>query len=295
MKSTSHGIVDVAHQVGRKKTAPFSTPTSSRSRALVVARDLLRRARATRLLQLVGAGPGSRRSRARSCGGGTHESVPAAAALARSAAAADPQHRRDRRRARPSPTSQRRAAAAASASDLVDARRRPAGTSAPAASSAEPRDDQPRAAPAAARAGARRRSGRAPSSSSSTSPSSTSASSRSSCGGAQHVRLGRRMRPPQRGHEPVAHARRARSARPSLLASSRQREPARAAVGRRLLAGHAEQRPHEPAVARRHAQQRPPAGRGGEPVEDRLDLVAAPCARPRRRRRARPRARRAAA
>ena len=50
-------------------------------------------------------------------------------------------------------------------------------------------------------------------------------------------------------------------------------QPARLAVRGGLLARRAEQRPDQPAVARGHAQQRAPAGRGGEPVEHGLHLV----------------------
>ena len=45
--------VELAHEVGRKKTAPLSTPMSSRSRPLVVARDLGAEL-ADAVLQLVG-------------------------------------------------------------------------------------------------------------------------------------------------------------------------------------------------------------------------------------------------
>ena len=50
-------------------------------------------------------------------------------------------------------------------------------------------------------------------------------------------------------------------------------QPAGAAVRGRLLARDPEQRAHEPPRARRHAEQRPAAGRGGEPVQHGLDLV----------------------
>src|SRR5215218_6376347 len=50
-------------------------------------------------------------------------------------------------------------------------------------------------------------------------------------------------------------------------------EAAGLAVGGGLLAGGAEQRPRQATVTRTHPQQRPPARRGGEAVENRLDLV----------------------
>ena len=83
----------------------------------------------------------------------------------------------------------------------------------------------------------------------------------------------------------------------SFVGSSRQASPRAAqcaAVSSRVTA---EQRPHQPALARAHAEQRPAPGRGGEPVEHRLDLVgggvaggddaAAPARAPRPRRSAR--------
>jgi hypothetical protein len=45
-------------------------------------------------------------------------------------------------------------------------------------------------------------------------------------------------------------------------------------VRRGLLAGDAEQRADDDPVARRHPEQRPAPGRGREPVEDRLGLIA---------------------
>ena len=50
-------------------------------------------------------------------------------------------------------------------------------------------------------------------------------------------------------------------------------EAALFAVGGRLLAGEGEQRPHQAAVPGTHPEQGSAARRGGEPVEDRLDLV----------------------
>ena len=50
-------------------------------------------------------------------------------------------------------------------------------------------------------------------------------------------------------------------------------EPGRRAVLAGLVAGQVEQRPDQASAAPAHAQQRPPAGRRDQPVEDRLDLV----------------------
>ena len=76
----------------------------------------------------------------------------------------------------------------------------------------------------------------------------------------------------QRRDEPVADA----VARVAALGVGRvvaPLEPALFAVGGRLLPGEAEQRAHQAAVALAHPEQGPAAGRGGEAVEDRLDLV----------------------
>ena len=51
------------------------------------------------------------------------------------------------------------------------------------------------------------------------------------------------------------------------------RQPVLGAPRLGVGAPHPEQRPDQPAVARAHAEQRAAAGRGGEPVEHRLDLV----------------------
>ena len=128
-----------------------------------------------------------------------------------------------------------------------------------------------RRAPAAARV--RRRGGSpAAASAASTTSSSTSASSRSSAS----VRS--TLPPPRDGARAAPAAARARTrlrakAGTALVASSRQASPRGAAVGGGLRARDAEQRPHEPPVARAHAEQRAPTGRGGEPVEHGLDLV----------------------
>jgi hypothetical protein len=76
----------------------------------------------------------------------------------------------------------------------------------------------------------------------------------------------------QRRHEAMSHA----PARVRVALVRRvlaPREPALAAVRGGLLARAREQRPHHAALARPHAQQRPPPRRGREPVEHRLDLV----------------------
>ena len=59
----------------------------------------------------------------------------------------------------------------------------------------------------------------------------------------------------------------------ALVASSRHGSPRAHAVRRGLRARHAQQRPDDPARALRHAEQRAPAGRGDQPVEDGLGLV----------------------
>ena len=91
-------------------------------------------------------------------------------------------------------------------------------------------------------------------------------------GGAQHVGGGRRVDLGERRGQPVADpvAGVGRLVVAGVVAPG---EPALLAVGGRLRPGEAEQRPHQAAVARAHAEQRPAARRGGEPVEDRLDLV----------------------
>ncbi len=81
---------------------------------------------------------------------------------------------------------------------------------------------------------------------------------------------------------------RARSGRRRCSYLRATASPALAAVLGRLLARHAQQRAHEPPLARGHPQQRAPARRGREPVEDRLDLIAGRVARPPPARRVRP-------
>ena len=78
------------------------------------------------------------------------------------------------------------------------------------------------------------------------------------------------------GHEPVSHPR-PREALVVVALVLAPLQAARLAVGGRLLARDAQQRADQPPVARRHPQQRAPARRGREPVENRLDLVARVC------------------
>ena len=89
---------------------------------------------------------------------------------------------------------------------------------------------------------------------------------------AQHVGLGRRVERAQRRQQ-LARRRLRANAGESLLASSRQVSPRASQWAAGLLARDAEQRAHEPALARGHPEQRAPAGRRGEPVEHGLDLV----------------------
>ena len=89
---------------------------------------------------------------------------------------------------------------------------------------------------------------------------------------AQDVLLGGRMQLAQRGDEAVAGAVagvRVRGVRGVLA----PRQPGLGAPRLGLGAPDREQRAHEPPVALAHAQQGAAAGRGGEPVEHRLDLV----------------------
>ena len=118
------------------------------------------------------------------------------------------------------------------------------------------------ARPDVAGAAGPRRPGAAPPS---TTSSSTAASSRSTASVRQHVVLGGRVE-----RQSVAGARRAprsRSTRPPAT------QPVRLAVRRGLRARHAQQRPDDPARALGHPEQRPPAGRAQQPVEDGLGLV----------------------
>ena len=158
-----------------------------------------------------------------------------------------------------------------SASDLVGAPRH-AGRQPAGRVVGQPLHDQPRqrrpelAQPSRATPGRRRPA------TSSTSASSTAASSRRISASASTLSSARRMDVAQRRHQlgpdPVA-----RVASEALLSSSRQVSPRALAVGGRLLARELEQRPHQQPLARAHAEQRPAAGRGRKPVEDRLDLV----------------------
>ena len=100
--------------------------------------------------------------------------------------------------------------------------------------------------------------------------SSTAASSRSSRERAQDVLLRRRVQLAQRRQEVARMRPRADVA---LLASSRHGSPRStqyAAVCSRVMPSSGR---HDPARALRHPEQRAPARRGGEPVEDGLDLV----------------------
>ena len=92
----------------------------------------------------------------------------------------------------------------------------------------------------------------------------------------------------QRRHQTRRARARARSARRGCSHPRASAGRARA-VGGRLLARDTEQRPHEPTLARGHSQQRAPPRRGGQPVEDRLHLVAGWCGRSRAARRSRQR------
>ena len=74
------------------------------------------------------------------------------------------------------------------------------------------------------------------------------------------------------GSSSCAHAR-AREAGVGVRRVLAPLEAARAAVLARLLAGDLEQRAHQPPAPRLHAEQRPPAGRDGQPVEHGLGLV----------------------
>ena len=90
---------------------------------------------------------------------------------------------------------------------------------------------------------------------------------------AQHVGLRRRVQLAQRRDQPVARAVARERAATRCVGSSRHVEAVLGAPRLRVGAPGAEQRAHEPALARAHAQQRAPARRGGEPVEHGLDLV----------------------
>ena len=85
-------------------------------------------------------------------------------------------------------------------------------------------------------------------------------------------------RPPGAARAARARARRGRGCGrrrgSSLEASSRQRRPRARAVRSGLLARDPQQRAHEQPVALGHPEQRAPPGRRGQPVEDRLGLVA---------------------
>ena len=125
---------------------------------------------------------------------------------------------------------------------------------------------------AAARAGARAPAGRGPASTVSTTTSSTSASSRSSSAVRSTLASAAGCSARSAGISPWR-ARLRANAGDALRRVLAPREAARRAPRRGLRAPGAEQRAHEPALARAHAEQRAPARRGGEPVEHRLDLV----------------------
>jgi hypothetical protein len=91
--------------------------------------------------------------------------------------------------------------------------------------------------------------------------------------GAQHVGLGRGMHGAQRGQEASAYPR-AREALVDIARVLPPGESALAAVGRRLLARERQQGTDQTTIGGHHPEQRPAPRRGGEAVEDRLDLVA---------------------
>ena len=120
----------------------------------------------------------------------------------------------------------------------------------------------------------RTRAGPPPSSSSAsaTAASSTSASSRSWRAVSAIVRSAAGRQLAQRVEHVVADAG-AREAAVGVRGVLAPLEPAGAQVVAHLVARHLQQRPHEPPAARRHAVQRPRAGRDGQPVQHRLRLV----------------------
>ena len=131
-----------------------------------------------------------------------------------------------------------------------------------------------RRASAGGSARSRSADGGAPASSSTavTAASSTSASSRSSSSVRRTLRSAAGCSSRRAGTSPWRARLRAKASE-AFEGSSRHGSPALGAprLGRR--APDREQRAHEPPVALAHAEQRAAPGRGGEPVEHRLDLV----------------------
>ena len=262
----------LAHQVGEKEHRALQHPDHDQVAAVVVAADLGARARrpgaagprsATRVSPIAGS---LIAAVARSL------DVHAAAGLSARRGGRRARRRRGRRRrgrasrcrcgAAPATCSAWRAApgtgrpAARSASCWTTSRRSAGGSSARRSSSIVLRG-----APSPSRRARRRRARRG--------PRPRRAAARR-CAGRSAPRPGGPRRAPAAGRGGPGCARRRR------LVVGRVVAPGQApllAVGGRLGPGEAEQRPDQPAVARPHPEQGAAARRGGEPVEDRLDLV----------------------
>ena len=213
----------------RKNTAPLSTPTSSRSRALVVARRSARPSSRTRVAQVVGLDEdlADRAGRAwpRVYGSSRARGERRASRSKRRTPPRRPRARRRRRRARPSPSAStssrrgRRARAQARRSASSARRRTTSRASARRQRGAGASTRDPVAA------GERRRRRRS---------SSTSASSRSSSAVRSDVGLGRADGPPRSaGTSAVAHAPARVDVGRRCVASSRQARPRAAAPGAR--------------------------------------------------------------
>ena len=266
MKSTSQGSVDRAHQVGEEEDGALQHADEQRVAARVVARDL-RAQLADAVLQIVRLDQDLADRRV------AHEG-----AECRSPALGV-QHPRSATARTPPPRSSiarpvRRRAATSSACFAAP------GTSLPAAPSAS-RCTTSRAQRGRQRRKALERDLEPPGASSSCSPtsaSSTSPSSRSSSAVRSTLAAAAGWICSSAGTSPLRTRLRAYLS-PPLRHVVAPGQAALLAVGGRLRARDAEQRAHEQPVARAHAEQRAAARRGGEPVEDRLDLVVGGVAR----------------
>ena len=268
MKSTSHGTLDLAHQVGEEEHRALQHADQQQVAVRVVSRDLGAEL-AHAVLEVVGLDEDLA-----DAGVAQHAPHPTRTRAA-GAARRDPRWGRSAacRRGRPRGARRRRRA------------RRPRGARGPPPCDARspgrarrPRrrralDARAGRARAAAARAPRRRAGRRPRCSAvGTAASSTAASSRSSASVRSTLASAAGWIARSAGSSPARSRLRA-NAGEAFEASSRQGSPRAVAVGGGLLARDARGAGGRAALARGHAEEGAAAGRRGEPVEHGLDLV----------------------